>query len=180
MKKINKWFWVWNLEKEKQFLEEKAREGLILKGVNLGSYYFEETNPQKLVYQMDFKGFDQKISEDEYIQLYEDAGWNFVARLGSWYYFCQEANEGIDLSIFNDNASKAAVYKRILVFLLITGFPLYFQVLFISPNLSSTRIGVSNFYSFIRIFMMLIALLHIVAFVKIFSMYKKTIAGIKE
>ena len=180
MKKINKWFWVWNLEEEKQFLETKAKEGLILKGVKLGSYYFEESNPQKLVYQMDFKGIVQKISEDEYIQLYEDAGWHFVARLGSWYYFCQEGNEGIDLSIFNDNSSKAAVYKRIMAFLLLTGFPLYFQVIFIFPNLSNSSLEFPNFHFFIRIFMIFVAILHFSAFVKIYSMHKQAIGGIKE
>ncbi len=100
VKRINKWFWVWNLEEEKAFLEEKAREGLILKKVSLGSYVFEESEPRGLIYQMDFMGLDQKISEDEYLQLYEDAGWNLIGKLGGWYYFSQESSEDIDLLIF--------------------------------------------------------------------------------
>jgi len=100
---------------------------------------------------MDFKGLDQKISEDEYIQLYEDAGWNLVGRLGGWYYFSQESSEDIDLLIFNDNASKALIYQRILAFLLLVGFPMYYQIIFVFPSLSSTSLAFPSFYFFFRI-----------------------------
>ena len=180
MKKINKWFWVWNLDEEKAFLEEKAREGLILKSVSLGSYTFEESEPQALTYQMDFKGLDRKISEDEYLQIYEDEGWTLAGRLGGWYYFSQESTDEIDLMIFNDNASKASIYKRILAFLLLTGFPLYYQIIIFFPNLSSGRLAFPGFYFFFRIFVFVIAILHFSALVKIFSMYRKTISGISE
>ena len=177
---INKWFWVWNIEEEKAFLEEKAREGLILKSVSLGRYTFEESEPKTLIYQMDFKGLDRKISEDEYLQLYADAGWNLAGRLGSWYYFSQESGQGVDLKIFNDNASKAAVFKRILAVLLLTGFPLYYQFIFSFPNLSSSSFEFPNFYFFFRIFLFLIAILHFSAVLKIFSMYRRTLRDIKE
>ena len=180
MEKINKWFWVWNLEEEKAFLEEKAREGLILNHVSLGRYTFEQSDPKDLIYQMDFKGFDRKISDDEYVQLYQDAGWHLAGRLGSWYYFSQEANEEIESKIFNDNASKASVYKRLLVVLLLTGFPLYYQILFFFQNLSRLSLESPDFYFFFRIVIVLIAILHLSAVVKIFSMYRKTKNTITE
>ena len=180
MKKIRKWFWVWNLEEEKAFLEERAREGLILRSVSLGSYTFEENEPQDLIYQMDFKGLDRKISEDEYLQLYQDAGWSLAGRLGSRYYFSRESSEAQDLDIFNDNASKAAVFKRILGFLLLTGFPLYYQIMFIFPNMSSERLEFPSFYFFFRILAILLAVLHLSALVKIFSLYRKTVSNIRE
>lgn len=180
VKRINKWFWVWNIEEEKAFLEEKAREGLVLKSVSLGGYTFEESEPKTLIYQMDFKGLDRKISEAEYLQLYADAGWNLAGRLGSWFYFSQESCEEIDLMIFNDNASKAAVYKRILAVLLLTGFPIYYQMIIRFPNLSSTSLAYPNFYFFFRIFLVPIMILHLFALVKIFTMYRRTISNIKE
>jgi hypothetical protein len=180
VKKINKWFWVWNLEEEKAFLEEKAREGLILEGVSLGGYTFKEGAPQDLIYQMDFKGLDRKISEDEYLQLYEDAGWKLAGRLGGWYYFSQKASDHADLLIFNDNASKASIYKRILAFLLLTGFPLYYQLIFVFPSLSNGKFAYPGFYFFFRIILLIIAVLHLSALVKIFSMYRKTMSDIKE
>jgi hypothetical protein len=134
----------------------------------------------ELVYRMDFIGFSRKISEDEYRQIYEDAGWNIAGRLGSWYYFSQEASNEGDLQIFNDNASKAAIYKRILAFLLLIGFPMYYQIIFVIPNLSCDRLAFPGFYFFFRIILVLIAILHLSALVKIFSMYRKTLSGIKE
>jgi len=131
-------------------LEEKAREGLILEGVSLGGYTFKEGAPQDLIYQMDFKGLDRKISEDEYLQLYEDAGWKLAGRLGGWYYFSQKASDHADLLIFNDNASKASIYKRILAFLLLTGFPLYYQLIFVFPSLSNGKFAYPGFYFFFR------------------------------
>jgi len=180
VKRIYKWFWVWDMAKEKAFLEEKAREGFILKSVSLGHYTFAEGKPKELVYQMDFKGLDRKISEEAYLQLYEDAGWTLAATLGGWYYFSQESSDEIDLLIFNDNASKAAIYKRLLAFLLLTGFPVYYQMLFIFPNLSSTRLDFPNFYFFFRILVVLIAILHLAALAKIYSMYRNTLSDIKE
>jgi len=180
VEKINKWFWVWNLEEEKAFLEEKAREGLVLKSVSLGRYTFEESTPKDLIYQMDFKGLDQKISEDEYLQLYEDAGWNLAGRLGGWYYFSQESSEEMNLLIFNDNASKALIYKRLLAFLLLVGFPMYYQIIVMFPNLSSTSFEYPSFYFFLRIFVWIIAILHRSALVKIFSMYRRTQSDIRE
>jgi hypothetical protein len=129
---------------------------------------------------MDFRGFDRKISEDEYLQLYEDAGWTLAGRLGGWYYFCQESSEDVDLLIFNDNASKALIYKRILAFLLLTGFPLYYQFIFVFPSLSSSKFAFPSFYFFLRIILLIIAILHLSALVKIFSMYRKTISDIRE
>ena len=180
VKRISRWFWVWNMEEEKAFLEEKAREGLVLKSVSIGGYLFEESQPMDLIYQMDFKGLDQKISEDEYLQLYEDAGWDLAGKLGGWYYFSQESREDIDLLIFNDNASKALIYRRLLGFLLLVGFPMYYQLIFVFPNLDGPRIEFPSFYFFFRIVLFVVAILHLTALVKIFSMYRRTKIDIKE
>jgi hypothetical protein len=180
MIKIKKWFWVWNQEQEKKFLEEKAKEGLMLSSVGLGAYYFEESEPTKTVYQMDFRGLGQKISEEEYLQIYEDAGWRLVSKFGGWYYFSQDWKEGIDLSIFNDNSSKAEVYKRILGFLFLTGFPLYYQVIIMFPNLPDSKFEFPGFYFYFRIIIVILVILHLFAVQKIFRMYLRFKKDIKE
>lgn len=180
MKKIKKWFWVWNQEEEKKFLEQKAKEGLILTKVGLGVYYFEEGKVQKLTYQMDFRGLGQKISEEEYLQIYEDAGWKLVSKIGGWCYFYQEWKEDIDLSIFNDNDSKAGVYKRLLIFLFITGFPLYYQTIIMFPNMLESKLEFPKFYFFFRIIAFIITILHVLAVLKILRMYGKLKNNIRE
>jgi len=180
MQKVNKWFWVWNQNEEKQFLEEKAQEGYVLKKVGFGSYYFDKTEMQQLIYQMDFRGLDGKISEEEFLQLYEDAGWQFATKMGGWYYFYQEGTAGIDVSLFNDNNSKSAVLKRLLIFLMIIGFPLYYQTLILFPNMEPGKILFPSFYFFFRILSIIITVLHFFAVLKIYSMYRTLKSNIRE
>jgi len=76
-----------------------------------------EDQPKKLIYQFDFKGID-KIKKEEYLQIYEDAGWRFISKFGSWYYFAREwSEEESELSLFSNNESKRAKYRQLLLFL---------------------------------------------------------------
>jgi len=178
MRVVNKWFWVWNMEEEKKFLEDMAKEGYILTRVGFGKYYFNETEKQDLIYQADFKGLNTRISEGEYLQMYEDSGWELASNFGGWYYFCRSANDAIDLSIFNDNESKAGVYKRLIIFLALTGFPLYYQNLVVLPTVGSLYL--ESFHGFFRIIMLVMMVLHLGVSIKILTMYLKFRNEIKE
>jgi hypothetical protein len=180
MKTIKKWFWVWQQDEEKKYLEQQALAGLRLSKIGFNKYFFSEAAPEELVYEMDFRGLNNKIKEDEYLQLYEDAGWQLAAKYGSWYYFYQEKANNTQSSIFNDNKSKGAVYKRLLVFLLIIGFPLYYQTIFLFPNLPLAETTYPNFYFFFRIVVSIFVILHLFALIRIFLLYKKTKENIKE
>jgi len=179
-KKVRKWFWVWNEDEEKAFLEEMAMKGYRLVKVGFGQYIFEEDEPRKLIYQFDFKGLG-KMTEDEYLQLYEDAGWQFISRFGNWYYFAHErcAAEP-DLSLFNNNQSKRAKYRRLLLFLIIVGLPLYYQLIVMFPNMPPAKFQYPGFYFFARILVLVIAILHALAFLKVFNMYRKMKDIIRE
>jgi len=172
---IKKWFWAWQLEKEKEFLEEQSLDGYRLVQVELGRYTFEKMDPQKLIYQMDFRGFGGKVTEEEYLQIYEDAGWKLVSKTNGWYYFYQENKEEIDLTIFNDNDSKSKVYKRLIGFLLLTGFPLYYNMIFILPRLEHL-----NYFFLIIVIMTVITILHLMAILKLLKMYKTLRSHIQE
>jgi len=174
-KVIRKWFWVWQQEQERAFLEEMSRKGLRLARIALGKYTFEEDSPRKMIYQMDFRGLDGKVDEKDYLQIYADSGWDYIGKAEGWYYFSQEHVEGVEASIFNDNASQAKVYQRLLVFLLLTGFPLYYQTLFLFPR---TLPG-SLYYPCAVIFAFLTGL-HFIAVLKLLGMYRKTRDRIKE
>ena len=179
-KTVRKWFWVWNEDKEKAFLEEMALKGYRLVKVRFGEYIFEEDKPKKLIYQFDFKGID-KMREDEYLQIYEDAGWNFISKFGSWYYFSHDWNEEEpDLSLFNDNESKRAKYRRLLLFLVIIGVPLYFQTIITFPNMAPSKLEFPHFYFFMRILVSVLTVLHILAVGKVMLMYRKMKSYIQE
>ncbi|MGD8358587.1 MAG: DUF2812 domain-containing protein [Lysobacterales bacterium] len=178
--KIRRWFWVWNEDQEKAFLEKMALKGYRLVKVGFGQYTFEEDEPRHLVYQFDFKGLG-KMKEDEYVQLYEDAGWQFISRFGGWYYFAHEwSEEEPDLSLFNNNQSKRAKYRRLLVFLMIIGFPLYYQLIIMFPNMPQAKLEYPGFYFFFRILALVLVVLHALAFLKVFAMYRKMKSLIRE
>ena len=179
-KKVRKWFWVWNEDEEKAFLEEMALKGYGLVNVGFGQYFFEEDEPRRLVYQFDFKGLG-KMKEDEYLQLYDDAGWKFISRFGGWYYFAHEwVKEEPDLSLFNNNESKRAKYRRLLLFLIIVGFPLYYQLIIMFPNMPQAKFEFPSFYFFARIGTLVIAVLHLLALLKIYEIYRKLKSVIRE
>lgn len=170
-----KWFWVWQQQKEKAFLEEQALKGYLLKKVCLGMYLFEERSPKKRIFQIDFRNAFGKISESEYLQIFDDAGWVLATKSGGIYYFYQDWKEGIDLSLFNDQDSQRKVYLRLLAYLFLTGFPLYFFTLFILPQLSK-----STFYLVMIILAPIILVIHLITVLKILSLYRKSKKSLRE
>ena len=180
LKVVRKWFWAWNDDKEQQFLEDMALKGYRLVNVQIGRYTFKKGESRKVKYQLDFKGLG-KISEADYLQLFEDAGWKCVHRLGAWYYFEKEyTDEEPDISIFNDNRSRIDKYRRIILFMLLTGFPLYYQVIFMFPGMDRTEFSFPGFYFFFRIIVTIFIVLHAAAMARIAYKIIKERKDIKE
>ncbi|MBN2851714.1 MAG: DUF2812 domain-containing protein [Clostridia bacterium] len=178
--KINKLYFAWQEDKEIEFLEQRAAEGLFLTRAGFGVYWFKQGEPRKVSYQLDFKGFNNRISESEYLQLYEDSGWEKAATFGSWYYFMKEKTQEPDESIFNDNHSKKVKYRRLLFFLLLTGFPLYYQAILYYPLVDRDALVFPSFYSIFRVIVGVLVIIHFFALIKIASIYLKTGKDIKE
>jgi len=166
-KVIKKFFFAWQLEKEKAFLEEKAKEGLLLKKVGFFRYYFEETESRDVVYQFDFQILHKK-DEAEYLSVYQD--WEFVSRFGSWYYF-RKNNDGNSIELFNNIESKRKMFLRLLGILFIVGFPLYYQTLIMFPTIIAEEGGLSAFYNVFRPIAAILMLLHLLASLRIFMYY---------
>lgn len=166
--KIRKVFFAWQLDKEKAFLEEKASQGLQLVKVGFFKYTFVESIKRDVVFQFDFRPLS-KIDEEEYLSLYQD--WEYVGRFGSWYYFRKE-KDNTSVSIFSNVESKKNMFLRLMGFLLLTGFPLYYQVLIMFPTMVQEG-GISNFYLFFRPFVYIILILHTYALINLLIIYKK-------
>lgn len=90
----------------------------ILIGLGLpGTYRFEEGSPREDVYRMDYIN-DQKDYQN-YLQLFKDAGWDHIGRMGGWQYFRKSIQANDVPEIYTDNASKAQKYQRVLIYLVI-------------------------------------------------------------
>ena len=176
-KKVKKLFFAWGIDKEKKWLESMAKEGWILKSVGFGSYTFYKDQPKDIVYEFDFN-FLSNQQEEDYLSYFKD--WNYVGTIGSWYYFYKERKDDMDLSIFNNNESKRKLYGRLLVFLFIVGFPVYYLTLILLPSLDSEVFEFPKFYFFFRWFLIFVIIFYSYAILKILSNYIKLKNKFKE
>lgn len=164
-----RFFFAWDEQKELKFLNEMATEGKIFKKVRFFKYYFEEGLPQTTKFAADFRSFD-KMKEAEYLQLYQDAGWAYVCKYGGWYYF-QCLGDSESSLLFNDYQSQLDKYKRILLYLLIIGVPLYYQILIFFPNMEASEL--KGFYYGFRFVVYPLVCLHAFAVLKLWVVYFK-------
>ncbi len=169
-----KMFFAWQQQKEKNYLEKKAMEGLLLKKMGLGYYDFEESEPKDMVYEFDFRMINKKQLE-EYLEMFQD--WEMVIHYGGWFYFRKERT--LNNEIYNDFDSKKNMFTRLLGFLLLAGFPLYYQVLILFPYLERTN-RLTTFYKYFRPFTTIILVLHTYAIVKILLVYFAFRKNMKE
>ena len=128
-----------------------SNDGWHLDSVGFLNYRFKKGEHKDMVYQFDFKPLRGK-ELDDYITLFDDAGWEYVDRLGSWYYFRTEAKEGLEPEIYTDNASKLKKYKLLLVFLAVISLPqIYFLTMMLTrfKNVAPYSLPVTLLYALI-------------------------------
>lgn len=110
-----KFFSVPNWKKEEKYLQQQhARGWKFVKLNGLGLYHFEKCEPQDVIYQLDYNE-DSKNNKDEYVQLFEDCGWEYLQNYAGYSYFrkpASEMNENRE-EIFCDNASRMDMLKRV-------------------------------------------------------------------
>ncbi|MFZ6026835.1 MAG: DUF2812 domain-containing protein [Chloroflexota bacterium] len=106
-----KFFWSWQDEKEEAWLHEMALNGLHLVKLQGGIYHFEKGAPKQMAYRLDYR--DWNTSQQDYEQLFADAGWQYVGSMGGWQYFRKEAAPGSMPEIYTDTDSKVQKYRRL-------------------------------------------------------------------
>jgi hypothetical protein len=92
-----------------------------------------------------------------------------VKRFGGWYYFYKPKSHDNSDRIYSDNQSKSAMFRRLAGFLALVGFPLYYQVLFVFPNMDAGKLSYPGFYFFFRLFAWILMAVHLFAVIKVFS-----------
>ncbi|MFC1983825.1 DUF2812 domain-containing protein [Chloroflexota bacterium] len=112
-----KWFWPWQDEQEEAWLRRMSQQGWHLLSVGLaGIYRFQADEPCDCVYRLDYQTYKKK-DEQDYLQLFSDAGWEHIGYMSNWHYFRKEVREGEAPDIFTDVESKVAKYKKVLTHL---------------------------------------------------------------
>lgn len=113
-KKEFKWFSVPEWKKEEAYLREQHKNGWkFVKVTSLGVYHFVKCEPEDVVYQLDYnqEGIAHK---EEYIQMFQDCGWEYLMDYVGYSYFRKplaEMNE--EEEIFCDDESRMDMIQRV-------------------------------------------------------------------
>jgi hypothetical protein len=167
MKVIRKMFWSLDNDKEIAFLQDWAKKGFRLVSVSLGKYSFESIPSTQLIYQMDFRGFDQVIDKEEYKQLFIDDGWEVIESDTGWYYFCKSDTGNENLSIFNNNESLLRSLKNKLRFLMLTGFQSYIAMIVLLPVFRRSMEPSSPWIDVLTFAIIIITIIHLTFVIRI-------------
>ena len=143
-KTIRKWFWVWEFDKEEQWLNEMAAKGLALVGVGFCRYDFEDCIPGE--YQVRLELLENHLQHEEsrkYIQFIESTGAEQVGNYFRWVYFRKRTADG-PFDLYSDLESRIRHLKRIIALVLpISGANLCIGFSNVG-NAMRTGIGIAN------------------------------------
>jgi hypothetical protein len=115
--KRTRWFWPWQDKKEETWLEEMSTTGWHLTSVQLPCFYtFDKGEALRNVYRLDYT-LMKKDKLDEYLQIFRDAGWEYVGEMSNWRYWRKQVVNGDAAEIFTDNESKIKKYQRMLTYM---------------------------------------------------------------
>ena len=108
-----KWFWAWQDEKEEDWLRTMSQQGWhLLSARPFGVYYFRGGDKSDFVYRLDYQ--IKRKDRDNYLQIFHDAGWEYVGEMSGWQYFRKQVEAGESPEIYTDPASKAIKYRNVI------------------------------------------------------------------
>lgn len=125
-------FWkAWDFDKEEQWLNQMAAQGLALTGVSFCRYEFEDCNPGAFTYRLELLTESIRHPESQnYIRFVEETGAKHVGTYSRWVYFAMPADQG-PFALHSDMESKIRLLKRI-------------QSLLVFPTVFCVATGIQN------------------------------------
>ena len=106
-KTIYKWFFVWDFDKEEQWLNEMALAGWVLDSVGWCRYTFRACEPGEYTVRLEMRGYDP-----QYVDFMSESGAEYVGRVIQWQYFRKRAADG-PFDIFSDIDSRVSHLDRV-------------------------------------------------------------------
>lgn len=115
-KTIRKWFWVWDFDKEEEWLENMARNGWVLDGVGFCTYHFIKTEPGEYSVRLQYLPIAEENTD--YTNLLEESGAERVGRMVQWVYYRKKTADG-PFQLFSDLDSRITHLDKIAKLMLI-------------------------------------------------------------
>ena len=106
-KTVHKWFWVWEFEKEEQWLNEMAQAGWVLDRVGFCTYHFTACESGEFTVRLEMHAHDEN-----YLNFMRETGAEYIGRMAQWIYFRKKAQYG-GFDLFSDLDSRIAHLDRI-------------------------------------------------------------------
>ena len=112
---IHKLFWVWDFEKEENWLNGMAQNGWLLQKVGFCTYHFVPCIPGAYTIRLQMHNRDA-----DYLAFLDETGTEYIGRMAQWIYLRRKAENG-DFAVFSDMDSKIGHLDKIGKTLLVIG-----------------------------------------------------------
>ena len=100
LKKVRKWFWLWEFEEEERWLNQMADSGWALEKVGFAVFYFRPYQPGEYIIRTEMRDKDEA-----YVGFVKETGAEYVGRMAKWIYFRRKTELG-DFRLFSDLESQ--------------------------------------------------------------------------
>lgn len=112
-KRLYRAFWIWDFEKEEQWLNEMAAKGLCLISAGFCRYEFVETLPGEYGVRMQLLEHSLRHpGSEQYIAFLEEMGAEHVGSCKNWAYFRKSKSQG-EFELLSDRPSRIRQLQRI-------------------------------------------------------------------
>lgn len=104
----------WDYEKEEQWINQLSAQGLHLMKPGTVKSWFKKDPSVRYSYCLDYQpGLKKGASMQDYFQLYQDAGWEYVTSYnGIWHYFRKIWEPAPTPKLYTDQESLAGQYQK--------------------------------------------------------------------
>ena len=106
-KTIKKWFWIWDFEKEEDWLNEMAINGWVLESIGFCTYHFVRCEPGEYTVRLEMHSYDET-----YLSFMKETGADYVGRMAMWIYFRKKTADG-SFDLFSDIDSRISHLDKI-------------------------------------------------------------------
>ena len=103
---VKKWFWVWEFDKEEQWLNTMAQQGWVLDKVGFCRYEFIPCQPGEYTVRLEMRSHDEA-----YLGFMADTGAEYMGRMMKWIYFRRKTELG-QFELFSDIDSRIAYLDK--------------------------------------------------------------------
>ena len=155
-----KFFWAWQDREEEAWLRQMAQQGYHLSRLVFSTVYeFTLGEPGDVMYRMDYSDI-KKTDFDQYVQLFQDSGWEYIDGGFGWNYFRKPSDPGHATDIYTDKESKIQKYERMLSYFMV--FPIVFGFVTLPQLFKHNSIPFLNFIAVLIMMIWIYALVNII------------------